>query len=294
MLATSTHDTKRSEDVRARISLLSEMPEKWKAAVNAWAAHNERHKTGGWPDRNTEYFFYQTLLGAWPISNERLQAYMQKAIREAKTHTSWTNNNADFETAVQKFIQNALNDQTFMDSFARFTAPLIEPGRVQALSQVLIKLMAPGVPDLYQGTEIWDLSLVDPDNRRPVDYALRRRLLAELDGLTPEEILSRSDDGLPKLWTIRQALRVREQLGDYEPVAVTGQKRKHAIAFRRGDLLCIAPRLVMGLGGDWGDTELNLPEASWRNELTGDACRAGRVRLTDLLHRFPAALLSRQ
>ncbi|MCU1258780.1 MAG: malto-oligosyltrehalose synthase, partial [Bryobacterales bacterium] len=237
MLATSTHDTKRSEDVRARISLLSEIPEDWAAAVRRWSEHNERYKRDGWPDRNTEYLLYQTLVGAWPIGVERLLAYMRKAAREAKRHTSWTTVNQAFETAVQSFVEGLLGDPEFMAEFERFVGPLIEPGRGQALSQVLVKITAPGVPDIYQGTELWDLSLVDPDNRRPVDYAARRRLLDELDALTPEQILARGDEGLPKLWTIRQALRIRERLGDYARIPVGGEKCDHVIAFQRGEVI---------------------------------------------------------
>jgi (1->4)-alpha-D-glucan 1-alpha-D-glucosylmutase len=291
MLATSTHDTKRSEDVRARIALLAEIPEEWCAAVRRWAEHNERYKMDGWPDRNTEYLLYQTLLGAWPIAPERLCAYMGKAIREAKRETSWTNANEAFEKAVGRFVEAVLGNAEFMADFEGFVRSLIGAGRVQALSQVLVKLTAPGVPDIYQGTELWDLSLVDPDNRRPVDYALRKRLLAELDSLTIEQIVAREEEGLPKLWTVRQALRVRERQGCYARIPVTGEKREHVIAFQRGDVVCVAPRLVLGLGGDWGDTALDLPGGRWFNELSGSAVESARVG--DLLAKFPVALLVR-
>lgn len=292
MLATSTHDTKRSEDVRARISLISEIPEAWTAAVGRWSAHNERHKRNGWPDRNTEYLMYQTMLGAWPLTPDRLLAYMSKAIREAKRHTSWTSPQEPFERAVAHFVEAVLSNAEFLMDFEAFVLPLIEPGRVQALSQVLIKLSAPGVPDLYQGTELWNLSLVDPDNRRPVDYALRKRLLAELDTLSTEEILAREAEGLPKLWTVRQALRVHNRLGGtYTPIPVAGEKREHVIAFQRGDVVCIAPRLLLSLGGDWGDTTLDLPAGQWLNELSGAAVKTNRLQ--DLLSKFPVALLVR-
>jgi (1->4)-alpha-D-glucan 1-alpha-D-glucosylmutase len=158
------------------------------------------------------------------------------------------------------------------------------------------------VPDLYQGTELWDLSLVDPDNRRPVDYICRRRLLAELDGMTPEAIWQRVDDGLPKLWVIRQALdlrRRRPQLfgpqGSYQALSAHGAKANHVVAFARGEsVVTVVPRLVLRLSGTWGDTALKLPTGGWRNELTGEPLSGGEVRLTELLKRFPVALLSRE
>ena len=157
-------------------------------------------------------------------------------------------------------------------------APLVEPGRVNALAQTLLKLTAPGVPDLYQGTELWDLSLVDPDNRRPVDYELRRRLLSELEGATPEQLWARVEEGLPKLWLIRQALTWRRRQpelfgpqGDYQPLLAKGGRAAHVVAFARGNaVVTVVPRLVLGLNGDWGDTTLELPAGAWRNELTGD------------------------
>ena len=304
MHSTSTHDTKRSEDVRARISLLSEIPERWGETVRRWFERNGKHRRGGWPDRNAEYLLYQTLAGAWPISVERVQAYMEKATREAKVHTSWTRGNTEYEEALRGFARAVLEDPEFVAELEAFVAPLIEPGRVSSIAQTLLKIAAPGVPDFYQGTEIWDLSLVDPDNRRPVDYPLRRRLLEELEkGLRPEEILARMDDGLPKLWTIRQGLRLRrsrpEAFGPestYEPLRVSGEKADHAVAFLRGgEVAVVVPRLSLRLEGDWGDTALDLPAGRWRNELTEDELEGGRgsVSLAGLLARFPVALLAR-
>jgi (1->4)-alpha-D-glucan 1-alpha-D-glucosylmutase len=302
MLATSTHDTKRSEDVRARISLLSEIPERWGEAVRRWFSHNEKHLRGGSPDRNAQYLLYQTLVGAWPISVERVQAYMEKATREAKSQTSWTRTNAEYEEALKGFIQDILEDRDFVADLEGFVAPLVEPGRISSLAQTLLKLAAPGVPDFYQGTELWDLSLVDPDNRRPVDYELRRRLLDELGKeMKPEEILARMDEGLPKLWLIRQGLHLRRRRPEvfgprstYEPLQVSGGKADHAVAFLRGgEVAAVVPRLVLELGGDWGDTVLDLPEGRWRNELTGEEVEGGRIGLGDLLGRFPVALLAR-
>jgi (1->4)-alpha-D-glucan 1-alpha-D-glucosylmutase len=302
MLATSTHDTKRGEDVRARLALLSEIPERWSAAVQRWAAMNEPRRRGEWPDRNAEYLLYQTLVGAWPIEAERVVAYMEKAAREAKAHTSWTDHHVPYEDALQGFIVDVLADEEFRDDLGRFVATLVEPGRITSLSQTLVKLTAPGVPDLYQGTELWTLTLVDPDNRAPVDYGLRRRLLDELEDATPEEIWRRIDEGLPKLWVIRQALALRRRRpelfgarGDYRPLEPKGARARHAIAFMRGDAaITVAPRLVLGLGGDWGDTSLELPAGRWRHELTGDVVAGGSVRLADLLRRFPLALLSKE
>jgi (1->4)-alpha-D-glucan 1-alpha-D-glucosylmutase len=302
MLATSTHDTKRSEDVRARVSLLSEIPDRWGEAVRRWFERNEKHLRGGSPDRNAQYLLYQTLVGAWPVSVERVQAYMAKAAREAKSQTSWTRTNSGYEEALQGFIQAILEDPDFVADLESLVAPLVELGRISSLAQTLLKMTAPGVPDFYQGTEIWDLSLVDPDNRRPVDYELRRRLLDDLEkGMTPEEILSRMDEGLPKLWLIRQGLHLRRRLpqafgpdSTYEPLAVSGEKADHAVAFLRGDkVAAVIPRLVLGLGGDWGDTALDLPEGRWRNELTGEEIEGGRLSLSEVLGRFPVGLLVR-
>jgi (1->4)-alpha-D-glucan 1-alpha-D-glucosylmutase len=300
MLASSTHDTKRSEDVRARLHLLSEIPERWRAAVERWTELNERYRSGGFPDRNTEYLLYQTLVGAWPIETDRVVAYMEKASREAKVHTSWTQPNADYETALREFVKAILNDGKFKADLATFVKPLIEPGRINALAQTLIKLTAPGVPDFYQGTELWDLSLVDPDNRRPVDYTLRRRLLAALEGMPVEEIWKRIDEGLPKLWLIRQALKLRqrpqllEPESGYRPLVARGEKSAHVVAFLRGErIVTVVPRLVIKLGGDWGETKLELPDGRWENVLGGDAFAGGEVRLIELFKRFPVALLCR-
>ena len=204
MLASSTHDTKRSEDVRARLALLSEIPNEWKAAVDGWAENNAQHKKNGAPDRNTEYLLYQTMLGAWPIAPDRLLPYIEKASREAKQQTSWLAPNEEFEHATRAFIEALYNDPKFLKQFESFVTRLVEPGRINSLSQVLLKFTSPGVPDSYQGSELWDLSLVDPDNRRPVDYQLRRKLLCELQKLTVEKIWNRIDEGLPKMWTIFQ------------------------------------------------------------------------------------------
>jgi (1->4)-alpha-D-glucan 1-alpha-D-glucosylmutase len=302
MLATATHDTKRGEDVRARLALLSEIPRRWADAVVRWAGHNRRHGGRSLPDRNTEYLLYQTLVGAWPIDSNRMLAYMEKAVREAKRHTCWTRPNEDYEKGLREFIVAVMADQDFLSDLEDFVAGLVIPGRINSLAQTLIKLTAPGIPDIYQGTELWDLSLVDPDNRRPVDFDRRRRLLAELDRLAPEDILARMDDALPKLWLIRQALRLRGERpglfgpqGTYRPMFAHGAKADHVIAFVRGEeAVAVAPRLILGLDGDWGTTLLELPPGRWRNVLTGDAVQGGARRLKTLLARFPVGLVLRE
>jgi (1->4)-alpha-D-glucan 1-alpha-D-glucosylmutase len=283
MLATSTHDTKRSEDVRARLALLSEIPDRWAEFVHRWF--------GRFSDPNAEYLLYQTLVGAWPIETDRVVAYMEKAAREAKGATSWTRTDTEYEDSLRSFVEAVLADGDFVADLEAFVALLVEPGRINSLAQTLVKLTAPGVPDIYQGTELWSLALVDPDNRRPVDYEERRQLLNDLAGEpAPEEILARMDQGLPKLWVIRQALRLHRRLGSYAPLQAKGDRAGHVFAFSRGEIVTVVPRLVIGLGGDWGDTSLDLPPG--RNELTGEDVSGGEVRLSDLLRRFPVALLS--
>ncbi|MDQ2644919.1 MAG: malto-oligosyltrehalose synthase [Myxococcota bacterium] len=299
LLATSTHDTKRSEDVRARLSALSEIPGEWRAAVLRWSAQNERHRTGEWPSRNAEYLFYQTLVGAYPLDAERAKAYLLKAAREEKQHTSWTESNADYEAALSSFIERVLGDADFLADLERFTRPLITPGRINSLSQTLIKLTAPGVPDLYQGSELWDLSLVDPDNRRAVDYRLRQRLLAECPELTPEAALARSDEGLPKLWLIQRVLRARRESPEpfdqaHEPLTVRGKFSGHVVAFQRGNgLIAVAQRLPVTRGDDWSNTVLELPTGDWRSVLSGAAVDGGSRPVAEILGQFPVELLRR-
>ncbi|MGG7054943.1 malto-oligosyltrehalose synthase [Nitrosomonas sp. ANs5] len=302
LLTTASHDTKRGEDVRARLALLSEIPEHWGRTVQDWMQYNQQHRCHDLPDRNTEYLLYQTLVGAWPINTQRLSDYMQKAIREAKTHTSWTQPQPDYEQAIQQFVQAVLADGKFRHQLEAFVQPLIAPGRINSLAQTLLKLTAPGVPDIYQGTELWDLNLVDPDNRRPVDYHERAQLLAEIAGLTIEQILARSDEGLPKLWVIRQALHLRQQYaeyfgpaGSYQPLMVSGSKAVHAVAFMRGQTVAVVtPRLLLGLKEDWQDTAVELPTGAWYNLLTGDRLEGGLASVKVILDRFPVGLLSRE
>ncbi len=288
--------------LRARLFLLSEEPERWSRAVTEWAATNERHRSGEMPDRNFEYHLYQVIVGAWPIEKPRLLAYAEKAAREAKVHTSWTDPVPAYEDAVRKFIDGIYDDSNFVESLNQFVGSLIHPGRVNSLAQTLVKLTAPGVPDFYQGTELWNFALVDPDNRRPQDFELRQRLLADLKNATPENVMERIDEGMPKLWLIRQGLALRKRHPEWfgpeagiEPLSVRGARREHVVAFIRGEsVVTIAPRLVAKLGGDWRDTEVELPRGEWINHLTGERLRGDRIRLADVMRRFPVALLARE
>ena len=313
MLTTSTHDTKRSEDVRARLNTLSEMPQDWRKATRRWSRLNERYKTevdGALaPSRADEYLLYQTLLGAWPLGTpsdeewavfrDRIAAYMRKATKEAKVHTGWLRTNAAYDAAVEAFVLGVLGDERFLADLAPLQRRVAFYGHLNSLAQTLLKLTSPGVPDIYQGTELWDLSLVDPDNRRPVDYPARRALLDALQGGTgrgkrngkpqpadPDldrvrDLVAGWEDGRVKLHVVRRALQTRQAHarlfaeGDYLPLKVAGPKRDYACAFARrlGDAtaLVIAPRLALGLTGGaeqpplgeavWGTTHLVLPDA---------------------------------
>ncbi len=294
LLPTSTHDNKRSEDVRTRIDVLTEIPEKWNAALQRWAALNQPAWKGREPDRHSEYLLYQTLIGAWPISFDRAWAYLLKACREAKIRTTWHEPNLPYEDGLKEFTEAILANAEFVADLEAFVSPLIQPGRINSLAQTLIKLTAPGTPDFYQGSELWDLSLVDPDNRRPVDFAERRRLLNECTGV-PEDW----DRGRPKLWMIQRALRVRRTHaasfeGPHQPISARGTRLSHLIAYLRGDEVLVAvPRFTLTLGGDWGDTALTLPPGTWRNVFT-ETMHTGDIPAADLFSAFPAALLTRE
>ena len=306
MTTLSTHDTKRADDVRARLTVLSEIPEEFAAAIGRWTAMNEAKKTIGLPDRNSEYFLYQTLIGAWPIDADRTKTYMQKAMREAKQQTSWVANNKFYEDALNSFIEGILSDGAFVADLESFVARVLLPGRINSLAQTLWKHTAPGVPDLYQGAELWDLSLVDPDNRRPVDFDLRRKMLDELKGLQTAGILARMDDGLPKLHVIHQALTLRGEKPEwfgkdagYTPIAAQGAKAAHAVVYLRGDsVLTLTPREALILNGDWADTTIRIPAGPWRNRLTGESIHVPRgnedILVGPLLREFPVALLVRE
>ncbi|GAC1541734.1 MAG: malto-oligosyltrehalose synthase [Herpetosiphon sp.] len=355
MLTTSTHDTKRSEDVRARIDVLSEMPQEWGAAVERWCVLNEQYHTfiddERVLDRNDEYLLYQSLVGAWPSEllrpagtpldgaaviafRERILAYMKKATNEAKVHTSWLNPKEAYDTALRDFVLQLLpdgGDGPFMQDLMEFTRTVAFYGWFNALSQQLLKLTSPGVPDIYQGTELWDLSLVDPDNRRPVDYGRRQRLLAELQERTKrrskqwvalaKELVDECEDGRIKLYITFRTLAARrdhEQLwshGTYQPLEATGDKQEYVCAFWRSfdtqAMVVLAPRLVVGLtGGEmqsplgaevWGDTRVHLPDAQvgqrFRNIFTGETLtvelQAGKpaILLAMACAHFPVAVL---
>jgi (1->4)-alpha-D-glucan 1-alpha-D-glucosylmutase len=301
MTTLSTHDTKRSDDVRARLAVLSEMPEAFAEAVRRWSALGAKHRNGDLVDRGTEWFLYQTLVGAWPIDAERLRATMQKSMREAKLRTSWVANNGDYEGALDAYIGALLEDGEFVRELELFVADVAAAGRVNSLAQVLLKHTVPGVPDLYQGSELWDLSLVDPDNRRPVDYAERRRLLESLAGMSAAQVLEGMEDGLPKLWVTHQALRLRNERPEwfgaeagYVPLAVTGPQSERVIAFVRGGHVVTAVPRWPRSGGEWGETTAALPDGRWRNRLTGAVVQGGEVRVAELLAAFPVALLVRE
>ncbi|MBY0527290.1 MAG: malto-oligosyltrehalose synthase [Gemmataceae bacterium] len=328
MLATATHDTKRGEDARARINVLSEVPVEWRKAVARWAQANAGHRTKvdgePAPDRNDEYLIYQALLGAWPAEpdgtvhekapadvHQRVREYMTKAIKEAKVHTSWINPYEPYDNAVGAFLDKSLTGPRatkFLASFLPFQQRIARTGMVNSLAQVVLKTVAPGVPDIYQGTELWDLSLVDPDNRRPVDYEARRRILDELepilDGTSKPEaertmaltaLLANWQDGRIKLFLTASALRLRRRLplvfqqGDYLPLEAEGERADHVVAVARRHeaqrVVAVAPRLIahivsqaqpLPIGAEvWQSTWLNLPAdfsaGAYRNVLTGVA-----------------------
>jgi len=335
----STHDTKRSEDVRARLNVLSELPEEWRRALARWSRLNEPHRRRVddlvVPDANEECILYQTLIGAWPLEPytpeiyaafiARIRQYMQKALREAKVHTSWTKPNEAFETAIQSFISTILDPDLsapFVHDITAFGRRISHFGLLNSLSQTLVRLAAPGVPDTYQGTELWDFSLVDPDNRRPVDYGHRRQLLDELreQSKTATESIARRliehrQDGRAKLWLIQRVLTARRAHpglfteGNYVPLEVSGPKCEHIFAFARAKgqtiaVVCV-PRLLTRLTPDlihlplgseiWGATAIHLP-----SELTGEfenlltikpvTVREGAIDVAELLGDFPVAI----
>ena len=327
MLATSTHDTKRSEDVRARLAVLSEIPDQWNTAVRRWSELNERHRQGTWPDRNAEYLFYQSLVGAWPLTTERALEHMTKAAREAKEHTNWTEPSESYESALLGFVRGAMADGEFARDVERFVRSIELSGRVNSLAQTVLKLTTPGVPDIYQGTELWDHSLVDPDNRRPVDFERRRELLRSIRQETVAspslvQVLLAGTHGEIKLHLIHRTLSWRQRhpqvfsRGSYEPLTVEGARAKHVCAFARRfehtTAVVVVPRLTQRLMtrdgknlpiGDkaWQDTRLCLPggwnQNGFRNLYTGEIHTGIRERsavvlgLADVLRTLPVAVL---
>ena len=339
MLATSTHDNKRSEDVRARIDVVSEMTAGWRLQLRKWARLNA-HRRGEAhghpaPSRNDEYLLYQTLLGSFPEGargealaayRDRVVAYMCKAMREAKVQTSWANPNPEYEKAVTDFVRALLDDSgpnPFLEDFRAVLAPVAWAGYLNSLGMVTVKLASPGVPDTYQGNELWDFSLVDPDNRRPVDYARRQAVLGELEALGDEpgeaasEIFRELGDGRAKmyvLWRLLQLRRSREELfrhAGYTIVRARGAKARHVVAFARrhdgGCVVAVVPRLTVSLGvqpgalpcGDlWEDTRIELPfleaQAPMVDVITGREVwlEEGTIALSKLLDVAPVAVLS--
>ena len=301
MITLSTHDTKRSADVRARIAVLSEIPGEWDAAVRRWSEHNDRYRAQGYPHRGLEYLTYQTLVGAWPIDAHRLTETLLKSAREAKVHTSWIDQVPAYEDAVGQFARSILADAEFRGDLETFIGrnQLVALGRLNSLAWQTLLLTSPGVPDIYQGSEVWDLRLVDPDNRRPVDFAVRRALLDEIAGADAPAVMARIDDGAPKMWLIARLLALRaehpELFADaqYAALDVAGAKARHALAFTRGKLAVVVPILVAGLGGAWADTTVALPKARWTDVLTGQSVAGGRpVEVGSLLSVFPVAVLA--
>jgi (1->4)-alpha-D-glucan 1-alpha-D-glucosylmutase len=344
----STHDTKRSEDVRARINVLSELPEDWSAAVKRWGRMNDPHRQQVEdrlvPDANEEYLLYQTLVGAWPLGTislendgdfvERIQLYMLKALHEAKVHSSWINPDPDYDKAIQEFVRLILNEKengAFLNDFASFQQRISHIGLFNSLSQTLLKLASPGVPDTYQGTEFWDFSLVDPDNRRPVDYQKRAEMLRQLESAVAgsngemrelcRELVAAKDDGRVKLYVHYKTLALRRErpgllsAGDYIPVACVGARADHLFAFIRRSastsVVVAVPRLLASLISDssqtplgetvWRDTRLVLPAEilvdEWRNVFTGEDVSADdrdgqrSIAAERAFAHFPVALL---
>jgi len=333
MNATATHDTKRGEDVRARLNVLSEVPDEWSRCIGRWRDWNAAAKGlcegQSAPAPNDEYLLYQTLVGVWPFEAQpdetltrRLCEYLLKAVREAKVHTTWAQPNTAYEEACRAFVQRVLADSpdnAFLRDFKAFQSRIAWFGVFNALSQTLLKIASPGVPDFYQGTEVWELSLVDPDNRRPVDYEKRAAFLDELVGSSADvrarlrAALDRPQDGRLKLFLIQRALAARAahrevfENGDYVPLAVHGRYADHIVAFlRRGrerSVLVVVPRLltsvvnhgVLPLGADvWADTRIEAPVSNgrWQDAITGvEHEPRAQLPVGQALGAFPVSLL---
>lgn len=295
MTSLGTHDTKRQEDVRARLAVLSEMPTEWVTAVRQWRQSwaDGLGEGGTQPERELEYLCWQTMVGAWPLTEERAAEYLGKAMREAKSRTSWTDQDPAYEEAVFGFVRKCFSDPSLLAAVGRFVERLEPYARVNSLGQKLVQLTMPGVPDVYQGAELTDLALVDPDNRRPVDFGHRRELLERLDAGHRPHTLDEE-----KLLITSRALRLRRGhpdwfQGPYEPVAGA---EDHLVAFRRTGAVTLATRFPYGLErrGGWGDTRLALGEGSWRDELTGTDHEGPDVLLRDVLAELTVALLVRR
>lgn len=336
--ATATHDTKRGEDARARINVISELPDEWERQLRRWSRVNrckkETLRGREVPDPNDEYFLYQTLAGAWPPTKAelpgflgRLKEYLIKAVREAKVHTEWLKPDLAYEEAYKRFVDAiCAPDAEFAHEMQSWSDKLALYGTVNSLGRTVVKITAPGVPDFYQGSECWDLSFVDPDNRRPVDFAARRQELARLKQAEGENragllarLLAAPEDGAIKLYVTYKGLELRRRVpelfdkGAYTALEAMGTKAQHVCAFARSDglawVIAAVPRLLARfapgplsrLGQIWQDERLLLPAAAprqWFNIFTGETCHAGctpagnSLALADLFGRFPVALLS--
>jgi (1->4)-alpha-D-glucan 1-alpha-D-glucosylmutase len=288
MTTLSTHDTKRGEDVRARLAVVSELPEQWTELARSLMT------AAPLPDAGFAYLLWQTFVGVGFVERERLHAYAEKAMREAAQSTNWIDPDETFESAVHRVVDAAYDDPALREPLARFLATLAPYGRSNALAQKLVQLTMPGVPDVYQGTELWEDSLVDPDNRRTVDFAERRAVLARLDADgTPPAL---DDSGAAKLWVTSRALRLRrdrpELFGSYTALRADGAAAEHAVAFDRGGAVTVATRLPVALerAGGWRDSTLPLPTAM-TDVLTGRRHEAGDVAVASVLETYPVALL---
>lgn len=291
MTTLSTHDTKRGEDTRARIDAISEVPGEWTAFVQ------RRRDAFALGDGALENLLWESIAGAWPREREALHAYAEKAAREAGTSTLWTDPDADFERRLHRFVDRVFDDADTAADLEAIVSRLREAGWSNGLTAKLVQLTAPGVPDVYQGSELWERSLVDPDNRREVDFAERRRLLEAIDG---GELPVIDESGAAKLLVTSRALRLRrdqpELFTRYVPVPAAGEAAEHALAFDRGGVIAVGTRLPIGLAarGGWGDTVLLVPSGAWRDVLTGREVDGGEIPLAVVLARYPVALLERQ
>ena len=299
LLATSTHDSKRSEDVRARIAVLSEMPARWLASVARWDARAAR----GWgevaPDPVLACHVWQTLVGAWPVPVERVRAFAHKAVREARLRTSWRHPDAAYEAALDRWLDGIYGDAELLRELAAFAAELAPHGDRNSLAMLLVKLAAPGVPDFYWGCELRDDSLVDPDNRRDIDLAGRRARLHALSDASAADVVALGDPGAVKLFAIRRVLGLRRRrpaLWDapYRALAAVGPHAHRVFAFARGDrLIAIAPRLGVGADG-WSGTTLELPPGAWRDVLADRTWTPGAHPVAALWKTLPIALLANE
>lgn len=323
LLATSTHDTKRSEDTRARINVLSENPEGWKEALKVWSTLNHQAKdtleNHDVPGNNEEFFIYQTLIGTWPLDllnnsnridySDRIKKYIVKSLKEAKLHTSWINPNIHYEEAVERFIERLINldsDNPFIHHFEKFIKPVMRAGLFNSLSQTLLKMTVPGIPDFYQGSELWEFNLVDPDNRRAVDYSIRQSILSNLkeregqdEFLLLSHLVDTLEDGRIKLYLISKVLNYRKehpalfQSGDYSPLVIEGEKANYALGFKRSfdkkQILVVTGRFffklcdseaIQPMGNKWGNTVIRLSR-----ELEGDYKDVVSGKITSSINR---------